>query len=306
MKKCFSSRFLLSSGMAIALCAFAGSVNADIIVVNDTFGDNDLETNTDGIGTGFAQTAQSNGSSNAEAGGFAVLDGIANGGTRLRITSNDRADTTSLGVASNGETTAGARYLFEDVNISLSSNDGGDGATFRNIIGIRQGGGSGAVDNPGDGLYLAIANDFYTANGTGPTANSFLFLDQGGDRTILETFAFDTLAFADGVPAGADGTVTANPLDIEFSLIDGAYGLEITGDTADGALISFSGNLAVVNNITTGGAFVGTQTESPNVQFQIGRVEVEQFTTAAVPEPSSMVLLGLGAFGFMTRRRRSA
>ena len=97
------------------------------------FDDNDLTTNTLGTGTGFNQQAQSNGSSNAETGGFAVLDGIANGGTRLRITSKEFADTTT------GLATAGATYLFEDFTYSLSTNDTGDGATFRNVAGVAQG-----------------------------------------------------------------------------------------------------------------------------------------------------------------------
>ena len=213
---------------------------------------------------------------------------------RLRFTSDDRADTT---------TALGARFLFEGVSFGLSSNDTGDGATFRQIIGIRQGGGAGVVDNPGDGLYVAIANDFFTAGGTNPNANSFLFSEVGGVRTQLADFDFDTLDFVDD-PA----SVVGGPLDFEFTVTGTSYALEITGDTVDGgAAASFSGVLANTG-LTTGGAFFGNQTESPNVLTTIDRVEIEQIEAVApaIPEPSSIALLGFGALGLVARRRRNS
>ena len=298
MKKCFSIKALLSAGLALTFCVFTTSSVSGQILVNDSFDDGNLTTNTLGVGSGFNEQAQSNGSSNAETGGSAVLDGISNGGTRLRINSIEGADTT---------TAAGANYLFEDLVIGLASNDGGDGATFRNAVGVAQGNATHAVDNLADGFFVAIANDFYTAGGTGFNDNSFFFHQAGGVRTQLASWDFDTLAFTDGDPAGTDGTVTANPLNVAINLDSLNWSLDITGDTqGGGSAVSFAGTHAgsgIVNVITAGSAYVGTQTESPNVSLSVGRIQIEN-NVSSVPEPTSLALLGLGSIGILVRRKR--
>ena len=271
------------------LVVSASSASA-VIFVNDSFDDGDLTTNTNGEGTGFDEAAQSNGSSNAETGGSAILDGISNGGTRLRINSKESVDTTALGTTSS--------FLFEDLLYSLSSNDSGDGTTFRNLVGVKQSAGASPVDTPGDGYYVAVASAFYTSGG-GLSDDTVFFHEAGGTRTVLATWDFDNLSFTDD-PA----EVTGNPLNLLITLDALNWGVEITGDTRDGGqAISFSGTNAgslIVNGITTGSAYVGTQTESPNVQVAIGRIEIEQ-----VPEPSTGLLL-LGGVTMLLQRRKRA
>ena len=292
MKKCLILR-PLAMGLALTLSAFVASANADIIV-DDTFDDANIETNVNGIGTGFVQNAQSGGSVIAESGSIVNLESGANGGARVRITSDDRSDTVSA---------LGTTYLFEDVLFATASDDSGDGTTFRQVLGIRNGGGAGAVDNPGDGLYLEVGNQFFTAGTTGPSTTSTLFYESGGTRTALGSFDFDNLSFDETL-----GVTGSSLLDFEFFSSATDYGLNITGDTAGTAPISISGTYAaagLTNTLTSGGAFFGLQTESPNTQANIGRIQIEEITVA-VPEPSSIALLGLGAIGLVNRRRRNS
>ena len=116
----------------------------------------------------------------------------------------------------------------------------------------RRDAGTHAVDNLTDGYFVAFANDFYTAGGTGPNATSFFFHQAGGTRTTLASWDFDTLTLPMALHSGDPGTVTANPLDVSIALDAANWSLDITGDTqGGGSAISFSGT-NVGSGITNG------------------------------------------------------
>ena len=83
MKKTLFTKAMLFACLTLFACA--SSANAQIIV-DDTFDDGDLTTNTNGIGTGFTPDQPSLTVRRlAEAGGQAVFDNIANGGSSFAI-----------------------------------------------------------------------------------------------------------------------------------------------------------------------------------------------------------------------------
>ena len=78
----------------------------------------------------------------------------------------------------------------------------------------------------------------------------------------------------------------------------------------DGA--PFVGTTSDVNNATTGAiipagtlsAILRADSTNPAASFRLTSVAAQFTTTAAVPEPSSMVALSLCAMGLVVRRRR--
>ncbi|MGJ8653632.1 MAG: carbohydrate-binding protein [Opitutaceae bacterium] len=231
------------------------------LIVDDSFDDAAIGTNTSGVGTGFASGVGGSAASVTEAGGEVVLDSPINGGRRARIASNEAANTT---------TTGGATYLFEDVNFAVSADDSGDGATHRTYLGIR--GTSGAADtgtNPGEGFYVEFGFGELSGNAAG--TSTFFYNDASNVKTTLASWTFDTLELL-------DSGVTNAELDVTINVNGSSWSLDILGDTRDGGSpISFSGTHAassITNTVTTGYAFVLNQSESPNLELSLGRIEI--------------------------------
>ena len=130
-------------------------------------------------------------------------------------------------------------------------------------------------------------------NFLGGTVNASLFrtdsnavgagtINLGGDADLTASqVSLDTDGFID-----FDSSWTGEFTNTSFSFLDWQNELIDTNATFDGVAIDAS-NFATFFQITDGG-----QTLSLNA------------IATAIPEPSSMALLGLAAFGFVSRRRR--
>ncbi|MGJ8641602.1 MAG: alginate lyase family protein, partial [Opitutaceae bacterium] len=264
--RCFAAGSLRSLNKLLLFITtlLAFSMAQANIIVDDSFDDGDIGTNTTGVGTGFVSGEQSGGSV-TEAGGFLVADSPTNGGRRARFASNESANT---------RTTGGAIYLFEDLNFSASADDSGDGSTHWTYLGIR--GASGAANagpNPGEGFYVEFGFGGVSGNAAG--TSTFFYNDASNVKTTLASWTFDTLALL-------DTGVTNAELDITISVTGNDWSLDILGDTAGGSPISFSGTHAassITNTVTTGYAFLHNQSESPNLELSLGRVEITEIPT---------------------------
>lgn len=81
------------------------------------------------------------------------------------------------------------------------------------------------------------------------------------------------------------------------------YAIELRDNSSSGAGLFASNDSSTsstisYNPVIAGGNDYGVQFQGVNLQFKL--------VSAAVPEPSAMALLGLGALGLVARRRRTA
>jgi hypothetical protein len=166
----------------------------------------------------------------------------------------------------------------------------------------------------------------------GPVSGSDAFTQQNSiaigslpaGSTVSNATSFIDVALATNAPATGDfHTYVPNNTDVgsgvtvpvangasSFTFGDSAFGMF----TATSETIVFQGsgfaNLTFTGTFTPGSDFTGGQTAAPaifGIQFsQNGGSIVDSgtITTAAVPEPSSMALLGIGITGFLAFRRR--
>ena len=291
MKKHLSFRSI-AAGITLALCVVAApSFTYGQVIINDDFDDGDIAINN-GIGTGFLGGEAGPGDSTpTESGSSVFLESGVNGGRRSILSSNDFANTT---------TALGAAYQFNGVNFAVAADDSGDGTTRRQYFGVRDTIGSNDAQlNPGEGYFVEFG--FGDLSGNAEGTSTFFYNSAGNVRTTLANWTFDTLSITD---AG----VTNAELDIAIDVSDTDWAISITGDTQGmGQAIDFSGtNLGsgIDNTIDTGYVFAFNQSESPNLQYSFDQVVVTQ-NVSAIPEPTSLALLGLGSIGLLVRRKRS-
>ena len=300
MNKRFSIRTLVCSGLALSLFTFSAAFANAQVVIDDSFDDGALDTNTTGIGDGFVfgTAGPAGGVASETADGFASLSTSTNGGRRAFFASSNTVDLTN-----------GASFLFEDVNFGIADPNNPGGDTNRTYFGIR--GVEGANDaqlGPGEGLYLQFFDQELATEVTpGRTdISSFVYIDAAGTRTELAAFTFDDLAVT------AD-SVDDTPVDVLITLNGSDYALDITGSLGNitdpgvdviggGQAISFSGTLDTAPSFTDSYIFGFNQSENPSLDLRIGRIEA---TVVAVPEPTSVMLLGLGSIALLARRKRS-
>lgn len=261
------------------------SVFAQTVMVDDTFSDGSISTNSSGTGTGFYSRVATGGTV-TELNGVVHVQSNTSGGARAMINSNESADTT---------TEESIAYLFEGINFSTAFDDSHDGDTHRTYLGVRgsHGGRNDTVDNPGEGFYVEFGFGGMSGNPDG--TSTFFYMDSERVPTTLATWTFDTLKILD---AG----VTNAELDIEIILNKTGWSINIQGDTANDKLISFSGTHAdsgIANNLVTGHAFLGNQSESPNLNMSAKRV--------GIPEPTTFALLtSTLALGTVLIRRKKS
>jgi hypothetical protein len=99
--------------------------------------------------------------------------------------------------------------------------------------------------------------------------------------------------FSDGTNPGVAGTS-------DLSNQGGTGGT--TGDSITGSFVATGANITFEVFGTNGGA--GGNFNSGNSQSQINAIQLRLTAPPAVPEPGTMAVLGLGAIGLVTRRRR--
>ncbi|MGJ8653627.1 MAG: hypothetical protein ACSHX8_10175 [Opitutaceae bacterium] len=258
------------------------SVFAQTVTVDDTFSDDEISTNRFGTGTGFLSRVVTGGIV-SESGGIVYLDSPKDGGSRVLINSNESADTT---------TARRIAYRFEGVNFALSDDDSGDGETHRTFLGVRSDPrvGNSSIESPGEGFYVEFGFGGMSGNPDG--TSTFFYMNSDNVPTALASWTFDNLSLL-------DSEVNTTELDIEIILDRSDWSINIQGDSANNSPIRFSGTHAatgITNRITTGHAFIGNQSESPNLNLSAKRV--------SIPEPKTFALLAgiLGLSAVLIRR----
>lgn len=265
----------LALTLTLAL-AWLTSANADTIVYQDTFDDGVLATNP-GIGGGFSQEI-TGGAGFVESSGSIDADTGANNDRGFGFSTNtfDVSDGFIL------EFTANASFLGNNsanrFSVGLAA-AGSDFATFslsgRNFLGDNR----AAIEG--------VGVDFTTDQGQGLSYN-----DGFGNPSVPPdpTGTVTVLSNAQTITASTDLAVSLTVA------ADGSYSYSINGAPA-----------------TTGAAFgldlsqeyhFATYFQDDLGDFAIRDVTLTALAPVVIPEPSSIALIGLGALGFFSRRRR--
>ena len=262
-----SIRFNLALAFILAVCFIANSASAQILL----FDDFDASTNPTGLATVNGGTSDIGGAIwNADT--TIGVDGTIN--TPSGNINNDGAFLPFTFVA-------GDSYLLE----ASITNDNSPWVAL------------GFVENP-----TPTVNDRRFTNGTTNGARGIATILTRNSGNQQETFGGVTTGNAGGEFGGEFGEDLydeTQPLDLSI-LLDSSAGTAtytINGDTA---------NQVVLSGIPTANiAGIGLTYEDNNTSGTAS-VGFIRLTNVSVPEPSSLALLGLGAIGLVTRRRKRA
>lgn len=176
--------------------------------------------------------------------------------------------------------------IFSDPNFYLENFEDG----LLNTPGVT---GNGSVVGPG-GLADSVDGDDGNVDGSGSLGRSYF--RSSGSQGITFTFSEAVLG---ALPqrAGIVWTDGAGTITFEAFDKDGVSLGILTGNHADGG---FSGT-------TAEDRFYGWESlggiGSINIRNSSGGIEVDHLQYAAVPEPTTMALLGLGGLGLLLKRR---
>jgi len=175
-------------------------------------------------------------------------------------------------------------------DITITTNGG-------NLSSITQGlGHTGGNDQLQAGEILTFTfNDIQNLSGTAIfTINSLLAVDSSGGFVFGDVNA-DTLILG----GDASGTITtANPVNVTAS---NGTSLALSAPTEN--TLAFSSGAGSSFSLVDGAAFTATTDGADSFRVQGFDVSLD-ITPAAVPEPTSLALLGLGGLAFLSRRRR--
>ena len=270
MKSLFTLTAIGSIAAAVGLMA----VPASAVVIDDHFDDGDITTNTTGTGTGFNVTkANPDEGSVGESGSIANVNAGIGFGNQVAITSKDTLDPSAP----------------LEFNFAGTSNDG---RRFRILI--HQDSTAPIIGTTSD--YLNLEFDTQSLGGldleTSTAQNVGDDSNEGG--TTHESIS--------NLNAGSFSL--ANAFDVSLDLSETGYNIVISQGGSDAISWdeTWGGNFAlskITNN--SGESYVTVHAQSTNGD----QMTLDLDRVAAVPEPASLVLLGLGGLMLLPRRKPS-
>ncbi|MFC7338893.1 PEP-CTERM sorting domain-containing protein [Haloferula chungangensis] len=210
-----------------------------------------------------------------------------------------------------GDAASGGIYMSTGAVSGLSTRNGIRGYTTVAHPNFTTGSGSvGQIHTHTAGGYGVIS--------TGPIVNVGSLNNQPSPIVLTSPAAGDVIRVTFDMYVQAARVTGTDDLAVNWNLKDSAFNVIAFSDTwddyknaVDGELIAVQKDLLITSDMITAGLdSIGPQFTFGNASGQIAlntafaQVDNFQIEHIAVPEPSSMTLVGLGLFGLAARRRR--
>jgi hypothetical protein len=179
---------------------------------------------------------------------------------------------------------AQAGFISGGVSFSMETQNNTSGTVLdtRNIFDLSKNGGA--------------SGDFATAGGGGFVPNNTPWQSFTLTNPMTSPFTLSTLAFGTFI-----GNVVTDTGDSGISNNRGTRTIIFSGSFQGGTLFDGSGKQDPTNADLT---YTLQQSFTDPNKFFLSGITMTAFGTAAVPEPASMAIFGLGAIGFAARRFR--